>query len=182
MLCVQDEELSHLKVLLMYNREKHKMNLKLLFVFLSNLTFIFSCTSISENKANNESNLITSESLSQVNGQSWHLSHISEQGKMKYETNKPHVTLTFKEKCKVDGKAPVNNYFGGCELDKNGLLVWQQPGFGMTMMAGPPELMEQETYYLNTLAKTSRMYLTAQGLRLENNDGSLKMEFIQLKP
>ena len=158
------------------------MNIKLLFVLLSSLVFIFSCTSISENKADNESNLITSESLSQLIGQTWQLSRISEQGKEKYKNDKPQVTLTFKEICKVNGKAAINNYFGSCKLDKDGLLEWQQPGFGMTMMAGPPELMKQETYYLKTLVKMSRMYLTAQGLRLENNDGAVIMKFIQLKP
>ena len=156
------------------------MNLKLLFVLLSSLIFIFSCTSISENKAEDESILITSESLSQVIGQTWHLNHISEQKEVKYQQEKPQITLTFKDKCMVNGKAAINNYFGSCKLDKNGLLEWKQPGFGMTMMAGPPELMKQETYYLKTLVKMSRMYLTAQGLRLENNDGSLKMEFDQL--
>jgi len=158
------------------------MNVKLLFVLLSCLVFIFSCTSISENKADNEPILITSESLSQVIGPSWHLSRISEQKKVKYQEEKSQVTLTFKDKCMVGGKAAINNYFGSCKLDKDGLLEWQQPDFGMTMMAGPPELMEQETYYLKTLAKISRIFLTTQGLRLENNDGSLKMEFIQLIP
>ena len=158
------------------------MNIKLLFVLLSSLVFIFSCTSISENNADNESNLITSESLSQVIGQAWYLNRISEQKKVKYQQEKSQVTLTFKDKCMVSGKAAINNYFNSCKLDKDGLLEWQQPGFGMTMMAGPPELMKQETYYLKTLVKMSRMYLTAQGLRLENNDGAVIMKFVQLKP
>lgn len=158
------------------------MNIKLLFVLLSSLAFIFSCTSIPENKTDNESNLITSESLPQVIGQTWQLNRISEQKKVKYQQDKSQVTLAFKDKCMVNGKAAVNNYFGSCKLDKNGLLEWKQPGFGMTMMAGSPELMKQETYYLNTLVKMSRMYLTAQGLRLENTNGSLIMKFVQLKP
>jgi len=158
------------------------MNLILRLLLFSSLLVVLSCTNLTENKSSIESNAITSESISHIIGLKWNLSRINEQQKVTFENDNSRVTLTFNDNCKVAGKASINNYFLSCKLDENGLLEWQKPGIGMTMMAGPPELMDQETYYLSALAKMSQIHLTAQGLRLENHDGSLKMEFIQLSP
>src|SRR3954447_196326 len=55
--------------------------------------------------------------------------------------DEPAITLKLVTETVVAGKASVNVYFGGFDLDDQGHIFWQKPGFASTMMAGPPELM-----------------------------------------
>jgi heat shock protein HslJ len=48
-------------------------------------------------------------------------------------------------------------------------------------MAGPPELMQQETDFTQALMQTSRIYLKASKLVLKSNNGSTVLEFIPAK-
>jgi heat shock protein HslJ len=72
--------------------------------------------------------------------------------------------------------ATINRYFGNLKLTENGEIIWNK-AFGMTRMAGPPELMQQEAVYMDTLMKTSRMYLLKAKLVLRNEDRSYVLEF-----
>jgi heat shock protein HslJ len=47
----------------------------------------------------------------------------------------------------------------------------------MTRMAGPPELMDQEAKFMQTLPLTSRLYLKKEILVVVSSDQSTVLEF-----
>ena len=84
--------------------------------------------------------------LTAMFNKNWQLKSISKSGEILFEPgNEPGkkiITLLFDPTCKVSGRSVINRYFGQCELGENGAIKWKEPGFGMTMMAGPPEDMD----------------------------------------
>ena len=56
--------------------------------------------------------------------------------------NQPPITLKLVSETVLGGKASVNLYFAGFDLDEQGRIFWQKPGFAATLMAGSPELSE----------------------------------------
>ena len=48
-------------------------------------------------------------------------------------------------------------------------------------MAGPPELMKQESVFMDALSKTSRMYLNDSKLELRSKNRSTILEFEQVE-
>ena len=55
-------------------------------------------------------------------------------------------------------------------------FIWSK-AFGMTRMAGPPEMMEQEAKFMQALPQTSRIYLKGSQLILASEDKSTGLEF-----
>ena len=66
------------------------------------------------------------------------------------------ITLKLVSETVFGGKASVNVYFAGFDLDDQGHIFWQKPGFASTLMAGPPELMQWEQSYFAVMASTVR--------------------------
>jgi len=130
---------------------------------------------VSDNKSS-ESTLL----IAMIN-KNWQLKSISKSGKILFEPgNEPGkkvVTLLFDASCKVSGRSVINRYFGQCELGENATIKWKEPGFGMTMMAGPPEDMEAEQLYLNHLKQTTKIILKESSLELQNDDIKLRLVF-----
>ena len=85
-------------------------------------------------------------------------------------------TFSCDENGKVAGIASINRYFGNFSLKEDGEIIWSK-AFGMTRMAGPPELMEQEATFMKALPQTSRMYLKMEKLQLTSTDNSTVLEF-----
>lgn len=79
------------------------------------------------------------------------------------------VTMTFAGDGSVTGKASVNRYFAGWIAAGDMILV---TGGGTSMMAGAPELMEQEALFLGTLKDIRRYRLDGGKLYLLKGDGS----------
>lgn len=119
---------------------------------------------------------ITPQRLADIAGIEWQL--------QKMKTNSQTVSLikdtknTFScdEKGRVAGMATINRYFGSLSLRKDGGIVWHK-AFGMTRMAGPPDLMEQEAKFMQVLPLTSRMYLKKGTLILISTDQTTSLEF-----
>lgn len=80
-----------------------------------------------------------------------------------------HVTLGFQQD-RAGGKAPVNRYFGTCEVAPDGTLLLGP--FGMTMMAGPPAAMVAEQAYLRLLERVAGFRLSAGQLELLDSGGA----------
>jgi len=107
----------------------------------------------------------------------WQLKSISKSGKIIFEPGKKVVTLMIDAACKVSGRSVINRYFGQCELSENNTIKWKEPGFGMTMMAGPPEDMDAEQLYLKYLKQTTKMVVKESSLELQSDDGELRLLF-----
>ena len=85
-------------------------------------------------------------------------------------------TFACDEDGKVAGVASINRYFGNFTLKEEGEIIWSK-AFGMTRMAGPPDLMEQEAKFMQALPRTSRIYLKGSQLILASEDKSTWLEF-----
>ena len=84
-------------------------------------------------------------------------------------------TLTIAEDGAVNGNASINNYFGQANFGENGALKWQGPP-GATMMAGPEELMKQESTFMKGLSSTDSSKVEGDTLTLTGEDGTV-LEF-----
>jgi len=148
-------------------------------VFLVTLTLSFGSNfiyaEVSEHKSS-DSTLLTT-----MLNKTWQLKSISKSGKILFEPgNEPGkkvVTLLIDAACKVSGRSVINRYFGQCELGENDTLKWKEPGFGMTMMAGPPEDMDAEQLYLKHLKQTTKIVLKESSLELQSDDGDISLVF-----
>ncbi len=120
--------------------------------------------------------LITPRQLGDIAGIEWHLK------KMKMDNNLipliEDTTNTFScdDRGKVAGVASINRYFGNFILKQDGEIIWSK-AFGMTRMAGPPDLMEQEAAFMKALAETSRMYTKGSLLIMTSGNRSTLLQF-----
>jgi len=138
------------------------------------------CTGSQSGKAITEPDgtLITPQRLGEINGTVWHLKKM-----MKDNTSIPLVensetTFSCFADGTVSGLAAINRYSGNLKLNNDGGIVWNK-AFIMTRMAGPPELMQQETEFVQVLMKTTQMVSKGSSLLMRNTDGSILLEFEQ---
>ena len=123
---------------------------------------------------------ITPQRLKDITGIEWHLKKMKTDNKSIALIEDSKNTFSCDKKGKVAGVATINRYFGNFNLKENGEIVWSN-AFGMTRMAGPPELMKQEAAFMQALPQTSRMYLKASTLTLISKDESTALEFTKIK-
>ena len=88
-----------------------------------------------------------------------------------------HITLSLRTEGRVSGSASLNRYSGAYTLSPDGTIEWAKPGFVTTRMAGPVELMNQESLFLELLAKTTKLRQDASGAVLQTEDGSIVLTF-----
>jgi heat shock protein HslJ len=119
---------------------------------------------------------ITPQRLKDITGIEWRLKKMITDNKSIPLIENSKNTFSCDEDGKVAGVATINRYFGNFNLKENGEIVWNK-AFGMTRMAGPPELMEQEAAFMQALPQTSRMYLKGPQLILASEDKSTLLEF-----
>jgi heat shock protein HslJ len=87
------------------------------------------------------------------------------------------ITFSCDEQGNVSGIASVNRYSGAFTVSDNGTLNWQGAGFIATKMGGPPERMEQEQAFLETLGNTSQGHVEGSTLVLNSEDNANVLEF-----
>jgi len=119
---------------------------------------------------------ITSRGIKDIAGIEWHLKKMTTDNKPIPLIKDTENTFSCDADGKVAGVATINRYFGNFNLKENGDIVWNK-AFGMTRMAGPPELMAQEAAFMEALTHTSRMYLKGSWLTLINENESTRLEF-----
>ena len=107
----------------------------------------------------------------------WQLESVWDSASQKPLPKEPPVTIMLEENGKVAGGASVNRYFGEFELTADGVIAWKGPGFGATMMAGPPELMDFEQYYFKMLHQCDRLSLDNERLIFHTQDGKVRLEY-----
>ena len=77
----------------------------------------------------------------------------------------------------VAGSASINRYSGSMVTEGSRILRWNP--MRVTRMAGPPELMKQESFFLEAISKTTRMARFGRNLILENASEGVRLEFIK---
>lgn len=143
---------------------------------------LFACTATHPQKAPKEAEgvLITPQQLNKIVDIEWHLIRMTLDGEPNPMVKNSTVTFVCSHERQVAGVASINRYFGNLKLAENGEIVWNK-AFGMTRMAGPPELMKQESVFMDALSKTSRMYLNDSKLEFRSKNRSTILEFGQVK-
>ena len=119
---------------------------------------------------------ITPQRIKDITGVEWHLKKLITDNKSIPLIEDTKNSFSCDENGKVAGVASINRYFGNFTLKEDGEIFWSK-AFGMTRMAGPPELMEQETKFMQALPQTSRIYLKGSQLILASKDKSTRLEF-----
>ena len=151
-------------------------------IFICSLLFIFACAGPQSDSAGTkiDGKLITPQNLNDITGIEWDLTQMTKDNATIELVKDSKTTFACDENGKVTGKATLNRYSGNLKLQDDGEIVWNR-AFIMTRMAGPPELMQQETDFTQALMQTSRIYLKASKLVLKSNNGSTVLEFIPAK-
>jgi heat shock protein HslJ len=124
--------------------------------------------------------LITLQTLKDISAIEWNLTRMTKDNEKFALVQDSKTTFACDENGKVTGKATLNRYSGNLEIQDDGAIVWSK-AFIMTRMAGPPELMQQETDFTQALMQTSRIYLKDSKLVLMSEDRSTVLEFEQTK-
>lgn len=76
----------------------------------------------------------------------------------------PGATIEFADDHKISGKAFINRYFGTYTPGPDGAIAIGP--VGMTRMAGPEPLMQQENTYISLLTQVDRCEVTRETLAL----------------
>ena len=103
--------------------------------------------------------------LAALAGDEWRLVRWTADGNPVTLVQGPKVTFAVTPEGNVSGSASVNRYVGKVTLTDAGKVTWGG-GFATTRMAGPPQLMDQETRYLAALAKVDHASLAGRKLTL----------------
>ncbi len=150
-----------------------------LYVFMAlSITLIFACAGAQENdrRTNPDGELITPGNLNAIAGVEWNLINMIIDNEPVALVKDSVTTFSCDQDGKVAGKATINRYSGSLKLQEDGEISWSK-AFIMTRMAGPPELMEQESIFSQALMKTSRMYHQEPKLMMIGPDRSTVLEF-----
>ena len=132
-----------------------------------------------ESETKTDTSRISPRQIKNIAGIEWHLTKMITDNKTIALINDTQTTFSCDEDGKVAGVASLNRYFGNFTIKDDGQILWSK-AFGMTRMAGPPELMEQEAKFMQALPQTSHMYLKASKLILASRDQSTVLEFLQV--
>ena len=133
-------------------------------------------TQSGETETKTDAMQITPRQLKDITGIEWHLKIMKIDNESIPLIEDTKNTFSCDENGKVAGVASINRYFGNFSLKEDGEIIWSK-AFGMTRMAGPPELMEQEAKFMQALPQTSRVYLKKEMLVLISTDHSTVLEF-----
>jgi heat shock protein HslJ len=118
---------------------------------------------------------ITSENFERIVGMQWILKEMVVDGQA-YALTGEMPFVKFEAGGSFNGHASVNRFFGSVAIYGAGKFVWPN-AFGTTRMAGPVELMNQESAFLATLPKTEKASLEKIFLTFESLDGKSKLVF-----
>lgn len=157
--------------------EMNRIGLTILVLFL----LLQGCNSPESNTSQPESNSVQvgPSNLNTIAGIEWRLTQMVVNNDGVPLLPDATVTFLYTGDGKVAGSASINRYFGNLEMSKDGNITWSEPGFGTTLMAGPPELMSQETKFLKSLKSVQQMYLKDSTLTMESDDRSVYLVFVK---
>lgn len=109
----------------------------------------------------------------ELEGTRWILAAYAAGCGLKEALSGPSVDANFADG-KVTGRGGVNRYHGGYELDGDKLTL---SPVASTMMAGPPDAMEQEAAYFRALGSAASYSIEGDTLTLSDTGGESLLEF-----
>jgi len=112
-------------------------------------------------------------------GVEWHLTQVILDGaetSLRFNSDSP-VTIRFDSSGNATGRGPINHFSGRYSAKVDGQISWSDAGLQTTMMAGPPEAMEQEDLFFQILGQVSRYRVSASQLILETDDSNSSLTF-----
>ena len=147
-------------------------------LMLIGISVLLACagTPSGETETKTEATQIAPQRIKDIAGIEWHLKIMKIDNETIPLIEDTKNTFSCDENGKVAGVASLNRYFGNFSLKEDGEIIWSK-AFGMTRMAGPPELMAQEAKFMQALPQTSRIYLKKEKLVLISTDNSTVLEF-----
>jgi len=114
-----------------------------------------------------------------LTGVEWHLSQVMLDGaatSLQFNSDS-RVTIHFDASGNATGRGPINHFSGRYNATTDGRLSWSGAGLQSTMMAGPPEAMEQEDLFFQILGQVSRYRISDSQLTLETEDSNSSLTF-----
>ena len=147
-------------------------------LMLIGISVLLACagTPSGETETKTDATQIAPQRIKDIAGIEWHLKIMKIDNETIPLIEDTKNTFSCDENGKVAGVASLNRYFGNFSLKEDGEIIWSK-AFGMTRMAGPPELMAQEAKFMQALPQTSRIYLKKEKLVLISTDNSTVLEF-----
>ncbi|WP_226703593.1 META domain-containing protein [Microbulbifer elongatus] len=120
-------------------------------------------------------------SMSAVCGDKWEMRLLRINGQAVPVDQPQEFTFLCNSDGEAMGKSGINTYRGTLQITTNGQILWDTASFASTKMAGPPQIMEQETQYLRALSGTRQAFVKSGGGRLILRDapGDIYIEFIK---
>lgn len=112
-------------------------------------------------------------------GIDWRLTQVVFDGavsSLEFGSNSP-VNIRFDAAGNASGRGPINRFTGRYETGSDGRISWGGAGLQTTMMAGPPEAMEQEDLFFQILGQVSRYRIDGSHLILETDDSNSSLTF-----
>lgn len=117
-------------------------------------------------------------SIKTIAGVDWQLVRLEFAGDEMRPAEGSLISLSCTPDGEVAGSASINRYNGNVETDGGRILRWSP--FRVTRMAGPPELMKQESKFLDALPQSTRFSLFGKKLIFENEARGVRLEFSAL--
>ena len=118
--------------------------------------------------------VITSENISRIVGVRWTLQKMNVDGNEHDLTgDRPYVE--FSDGGRISGFTSINRCSGLMQLDDQGRALWSP--FASTKMAGPPELMKQESIFLEALPRVQRLSIEGTHLTGHSEDDQVELVF-----
>jgi heat shock protein HslJ len=163
-----------------YEKDIAKMKLYITVITVLGFVSLLACAGPQSGETGTEIDAlqITPQRIKDITGIEWHLKIMKIDNESIPLIKDTKTTFSCDENGKVAGVASLNRYFGSFTLKEDGEIIWGK-AFGMTRMAGPPELMEQEAKFMQALPQTSRIDLKKEKLLLISADNSTVLEFEQ---
>ena len=117
---------------------------------------------------------VTSESIGQIVGVRWILQKMSIDGN-EYDLagNSPYIE--FSDDGGISGFTSINRCSGSMQVDDRGRARWSP--LASTKMAGPPELMKQESIFLEALPRVQRLSIKGTHLYAQSEDDHVELIF-----
>jgi len=118
--------------------------------------------------------VITSENISRIVGVRWILQKMNIDGN-EYGLTGDRPYIEFSNGGKISGFTSINRCSGSMQLDDQGGVRWSP--LASTRMAGPPELMKQESIFLEALQSVQHLSLEGIYLHAQSEDGQVELVF-----
>jgi heat shock protein HslJ len=119
-------------------------------------------------------NAITPESLDRIVDRQWILREMTINGN-DFDLASKQPFIKFSRDGKVSGFGSINRLSGSMQWNDQGKIQWSP--LLSTRMAGPTELMNQESTFLETLPKVQRLSLEGINLLAQTEDSETELVF-----